>query len=133
MDNVINRQLRVPGPGHYYNRVGPASACLVHASVAKLRSTRFVSFTISKETSKSFEAIETWMLFELYQADNFCGDPWKSAVPGGRTRFKKGNAGNAHLLSKAQTSAIVCANLFDAMAIVRQRKSTTPCKEFLPP
>lgn len=52
---------------------------------------------------------------------------------GGGTLFKKSEAGYARLLSKAQTLAIICADLFDAMAIVGQGKSTTPGTELLCP
>ena len=71
------------------------------------------------------------MLSELCDADGSCRDPRKSAVLGGGPPFKKINAGYAHLLSKGQTSAIVCTDMVDAMAIVRERKGTTPGKEFL--
>ena len=66
------------------------------------------------------------MLSEFYQADRIYGHAWKSAVLGGGALFKKINAGYTRLFSKAETSAIVCSDLFDAMTVVRQRKSTTP-------
>lgn len=71
------------------------------------------------------------MLSELCDPDGISRDPRKPAILGGRTPFKKINAGYARLLSKGQTSAIVCSDMFHAMAIVRQRKGTTPGKEFL--
>lgn len=71
------------------------------------------------------------MLFELYHADGVCRDPRKSAILGGGTLFKKMNAAYARLPSKGQAAAIVCTDMFDAMAIVRQRKGTTPGKKFL--
>ncbi len=71
------------------------------------------------------------MFFELCQIDGIFRDPGKSVVLGGGTLLEKSNAGYACLLSKAQTSAIICADLFDAVAIVRQRKGTTSGNKFL--
>ena len=62
------------------------------------------------------------MLFELCQFDGICRNTGKSVMPvdlGGGTLLQKMDAGNARLLSKAQTSAIIGADLVDAMAIVR--------------
>lgn len=59
-----------------------------------------MSLTGFEKISKSLEVEETWMLFELYQANGIGRDPWKPAVLGGGTLFKKMNAGYARLLSK---------------------------------
>ena len=71
------------------------------------------------------------MLSELFYADGGCRDPGESAILGGGPPFKKIDAVYAHLLSKGQASAIVCTDMFNAMAIIRQREGTTPGKKFL--
>ena len=103
-----------------------AKPCM-HRSL-KHKSARSTSLTGPERILNSTETEETWMLSEFYYADRICGHAWKSAVlGGGGALFKKSNAGNTRLLSKAETSAIVCSDLFDTMTVVRQRKTTTPC------
>ena len=85
----------------------------------------------SEELSESLEVEKTWMLSELSYADGVYRDPRESAILGGGTPFRKINAVYAGLLSKGQASAIVCTDMFNAMAIVRQREGTTLGKKFL--
>ena len=90
-----------------------------------------VELDMFRGNSKSIKVEEAWVLFELYQADCMCRDPWKSIILGDSTLFKKGDTAYARLLSKSQTRTIICADLRDAMAIIRQRERTTPGQEFL--
>lgn len=78
-----------------------------------------MSLTGPEETSTLRKAEDNWVLSDLYQANGISRDPWKAAVLGASTLFQNTEVGYACAFSKAQTSAIICADLFDAMAIVR--------------
>ena len=97
----------------------------------KQMSSRSMSLTFSEELSNSLQIEEAWVLFELGQAGCIHTDTWESAVIGSLTFLKKRNADYTRLLSKAQTTTIICADLRDAMAVVRQRECSAPDREFL--